>query len=74
MKELLCEYFRAGRPESVHRVSLVAMEEGRPVLVRGEVDSPVFMRSCAKPFQVMPFLEAGGIVLRAVLGSGRPPG
>jgi len=59
MKELLCEYRRAGRVESVHRVSLVALEAGKAALVRGRVDDPVFMRSCAKPFQSLTVLESG---------------
>ena len=59
MKELLCEYRRAGRVESVHRVSLVALEAGKPALVRGSVDDPVFMRSCAKPFQCLTVVESG---------------
>lgn len=59
MSELLCEFLRAGRVESVHRVSLAAIEHGKPVLLRGRVDDPVFMRSCAKPFQCLSTLESG---------------
>ena len=59
MKELLCEFRRAGRIESIHRVSVVAVEKGRPALVRGQVDDPVFMRSCAKPFQALSVVESG---------------
>jgi L-asparaginase II len=59
MKELLCEYRRAGRVESVHRVSVAALEAGKPALIRGSVDEPVFMRSCAKPFQCLSVLESG---------------
>ncbi len=59
MNELLCEYRRAGRVESVHRVSIAALEAGKPVLLRGSVDEPVFMRSCAKPFQCLTVLESG---------------
>jgi len=59
MKELLCEYHRNGDVESVHRVSLVALEGGKPVLVRGAVGRPVFMRSCAKPFQGLTVVESG---------------
>jgi L-asparaginase II len=59
MKELLCEYRRAGRVESVHRVSIAALEAGKPALIRGSVDEPVFMRSCAKPFQCLTVLESG---------------
>ncbi|HVE41256.1 MAG TPA: asparaginase [Planctomycetota bacterium] len=59
MKELLCEYRRAGRVESVHRVSIAALEAGKPALILGSVDEPVFMRSCAKPFQCLTVLESG---------------
>lgn len=59
MKDLLCEVRRAGRVESLHRVSLIALRDGKPELVRGEVDEPVFMRSCAKPFQCLTVLESG---------------
>jgi L-asparaginase II len=59
MKELLCEFRRAGRLESVHRVSLLAIENGKPALARGDVDRPVFMRSCAKPFQGLTVVESG---------------
>lgn len=59
MKELLCEFRRAGRVESTHRVSVVALEDGKPALVRGGVDHPVFMRSCAKPFQGLSVVESG---------------
>ena len=59
MKELLCEFRRAGRVESIHRVSVVAVEKGKAVLVRGRVDDTVFMRSCAKPFQGLTVVESG---------------
>lgn len=59
MSELRCEILRAGRVESVHRVSLAAIEGGKPVLRRGRVQDPVFMRSCAKPFQCLTTLESG---------------
>ena len=59
MKEILCEYHRNGDVESVHRISLVALEAGKPAMVRGAVDHPVFMRSCAKPFQGLSVVESG---------------
>jgi len=59
MNEIRCEFLRAGRVESVHLVSLAAVEHGKPVLVRGRVDDPVFMRSCAKPFQCLSTVESG---------------
>ena len=59
MSDLRCNVLRAGRVESVHRVSLAAIEGGKIVLARGDVDSPVFMRSCAKPFQALSVVESG---------------
>ena len=59
MNELRCEFWRGGRVESVHRVSLAAIEDGRRVLERGDVRRPVFMRSCAKPFQCLSVVESG---------------
>jgi L-asparaginase II len=59
MNEIRCEFLRAGRVESVHRVSLAAVENGKAVLVRGRVDEPVFMRSCAKLFQALSVVESG---------------
>lgn len=59
MNELHCEYRRAGRLESVHRISVAALEDGKPALVRGDVDGTVFMRSCAKPFQCLTVVESG---------------
>lgn len=59
MSEFRCEFLRAGRVESVHRVSLAALEDGKAVYARGDVDVPVFMRSCAKPFQALTVVESG---------------
>jgi len=59
MKELICEVRRGGRVESIHRVSLIALQDGRSALLRGRVDDPVFMRSCAKPFQCLSVVESG---------------
>jgi L-asparaginase II len=61
MKEILCEYHRNGDVESVHRISLVALEAGKPAMVRGAVDHSVFMRSCAKPFQGLTVVESGAV-------------
>ena len=52
---------RAGRVESIHRgFGAVCDASGRGVAGFGDSETPVFWRSAAKPFQVMPFLEAGG--------------
>jgi L-asparaginase II len=59
MTELRCEFLRAGRVESVHHVSLAAVEGGKPALLRGDVNVPVFLRSCAKPLQCLSTVESG---------------
>jgi L-asparaginase II len=52
---------RAGRVESVHRgFGAVADREGKLLARFGDAEAPIYWRSAAKPFQVMPFLEAGG--------------
>ena len=61
MSELRCDFLRAGRVESVHRVSIAALEGGKPALLRGDVDTPVFMRSCAKMFQGLSVVESGAV-------------
>ncbi len=59
MRELLCEVVRAGRIESVHRGAVAVVEDGRALLLRGDVAEPVFMRSCAKPIQSCTVVESG---------------
>lgn len=59
MDEIRVEFARGGRPESIHRVSLVVVEGRRVLMARGNVRRPVFMRSCAKPFQSVTVLETG---------------
>jgi L-asparaginase II len=59
MNDLLCNFLRGGRLESVHRVSIAAIEGGKAITVRGDVDTPVFLRSCAKPFQALSVVESG---------------
>ena len=52
---------RGGRVESVHRGSVaVVTEDGRLLAAAGDPVHPVFLRSSAKPFQLVPFLAAGG--------------
>ncbi|HEU4395583.1 MAG TPA: asparaginase [Planctomycetota bacterium] len=50
---------RGGLPESRHRVSVAAIEGGRTVLALGDIASPVFTRSSAKPFQALEFVLSG---------------
>ena len=52
---------RAGLEESVHRgFGAVGGSDGPPELSFGAPETPVYWRSAAKPFQAIPFLEAGG--------------
>lgn len=47
--------------ESVHRVHAAVVGEGDKLLgAARDADSFTYWRSCAKPFQVLPFLSAGG--------------
>ena len=74
---------RGGRVESVHRGSVaVVSEDGRLLACAGDARQPVWLRSSAKPFQLLPFLAAGGeerfsltteeIALAAASHSGEP--
>jgi L-asparaginase II len=52
---------RGGEVESVHRGSVaVVSEDGHLLAGAGDPLQPVFLRSAAKPFQLTPFLAAGG--------------
>jgi L-asparaginase II len=51
---------RGGRVESVHRGSIaVVSEDGRLLVAAGDPRQPVFLRSAAKPLQLVPFLATG---------------
>jgi L-asparaginase II len=74
---------RGGRIESVHRGSVaVVSEDGTLLASLGDPRQPVWLRSSAKPFQLLPFLAAGGegrfalsteeIALAAASHSGEP--
>jgi len=52
---------RGGEVESVHRGSVaVVSEDGHLLAAAGDPLQSVFLRSAAKPFQLTPFLAAGG--------------
>jgi len=69
MSDILCEFRRAGRVEAVHAVSAVVMERGRVLMARGDADTAVFMRSCAKPFQALAVVESGAAEAFALTGA-----
>lgn len=62
MSEVLLHYTRAGKVESMHRGDIAVVDvKGKLVDSVGNADLPMFWRSAAKPFQVLPFVEQGGI-------------
>ncbi|HEY4671770.1 MAG TPA: asparaginase [Gemmatimonadaceae bacterium] len=47
--------------ESIHRVHAAIVGEGEELVgAARDADSATFWRSCAKPFQIIPFLSSGG--------------
>jgi L-asparaginase II len=57
----LVEVTRGRIVESVHYGSLdICQPDGLSLLSIGDGESPFFMRSSAKPFQALAFLERGG--------------
>lgn len=59
MSEIVAEVLRNQRIESVHRGHIAVVEpDGTPVAGLGNPELKTYMRSAAKPFQVMPFLES----------------
>src|SRR4051812_18685688 len=58
--ELLAEVVRSGVVESVHRGSVVGIDEGGDAVVEiGDVDAQIFARSSLKPLQALACLRAG---------------
>jgi L-asparaginase II len=62
MSEVLAHVIRGGEIESVHRGHLVVVDKNYQVVFGvGEPHTRTYWRSAAKPFQVLPMIEAGGI-------------
>lgn len=62
MGEVLLQYTRAGKIESVHRADIAVVDvNGNLTYEYGNAKLPMFWRSAAKPFQVLPFVEQGGL-------------
>ena len=58
----LVEVTRGSIVESVHYGSLaIAQPDGKIIFSLGDMDNPYYLRSSAKPFQTLAFLEAGGV-------------
>ena len=62
MCEIVAEVYRSGRIESCHygHVAVVA-PDGELLAGMGKPQTKTYMRSAAKPFQVMPLLESGAV-------------
>jgi L-asparaginase II len=57
---LIIEVVRGEIVESRHRVSVVMVDsDGRRRLAFGDMLEPIYLRSSAKPFQALPFVESG---------------
>lgn len=62
MSEILLEYTRGGKVENIHRADVAVVNgKGEGVWEFGNSYRPMFWRSAAKPFQVLPFIEKGGM-------------
>jgi len=62
MSEILLQYTRGGKVESRHRADIAVVDvNGKSIWGFGESTRPMFWRSAAKPFQLMPFLLRGGM-------------
>ena len=51
---------RGAAAESIHRVSAAVVVDDRLVAYARDPEHRAYWRSCAKPFQLIPFMEAGG--------------
>ena len=62
MAEILLNYTRAGKVESVHYGDFVVVDvNGKIIDSVGEPHKKMFWRSAAKPFQALPFVKEGGV-------------
>lgn len=62
MSEILLHYTRGGKVESLHRGDVAVVDvKGKIIDQVGDPERPMFWRSAAKPFQLLPFVEQGGI-------------
>lgn len=62
MSEVLLNYTRGGKVESRHHADVAVVDiTGKNIWEFGDSTRSVFWRSAAKPFQLIPFIERGGI-------------
>ncbi len=60
--EILAKVFRGETLESIHRGHLYIVDgAGNEIAQIGDAETVAFIRSSAKPFQVLPFLMSGGV-------------
>ena len=58
----LVHVYRGNEVESIHRGDVVAVKAGGEVVFAyGDAQKRTFWRSSAKPFQILPFIEGGGL-------------
>ena len=58
--ETLVEVTRGGRVESEHRGAIAVVDaNGKLIAHVGDVDLVSYLRSSAKPFQLLPLIESG---------------
>ena len=57
----LVHVYRDPYVESIHRGDVVAVKDNKIVFSYGDPYKKTFWRSSAKPFQVIPFIKAGGL-------------
>ncbi len=62
MSEVLLHYIRGGKVECIHCGDIVAVDRTGQVQYQvGDAGRRMFWRSAAKPFQVLPLVERGGL-------------
>lgn len=62
MSEILVHVTRGGMAESIHRGDLVAVDtRGNQIYHLGDPYKKTYWRSAAKPLQILPLVEAGGL-------------
>lgn len=62
MSEILLQYTRAGKVESIHRGDIAVVDtRGKVIDSVGDPERKMFWRSAAKPFQALPFVRRGGL-------------
>lgn len=59
MKDFIFQVVRGGCVESFHKGAYVVVQGNKVTRAGGEIHSPVFLRSSAKPFQALPVVRFG---------------